>query len=99
NDGFFSNVISSSDEDQQNERDISIKKKLLTSSPTLLDRINKLRLNTNAISDTSALEQPIDIHQQRLRIIEQMQRSNDRIAEMNEKKQKFVDKTTVKRRK
>lgn len=65
----------------------------------MLDRINKLRLNTNTISDTSAPDQSDDIHQKRLRIIEQMQRSNDSIAEMNERKQKFTEKTTVKKRK
>ncbi|UJR15092.1 hypothetical protein I4U23_002059 [Adineta vaga] len=100
NDGFFSNVISSSAEDQQNERDISIKKNLLTSSSssssTLLDRINKLRLNTNTTSDTYFDDQPSDIHEKRLEIIEKMQQTNDSIVEMNERKQKFVTKSPLK---
>ncbi|CAF1238086.1 unnamed protein product [Adineta steineri] len=99
NDGFFSNIISSSDEDQQNERDISIKKKLLTSSSTstLLDRINKLRINTNITSDTYSYDQTSEIYDKRMAIIQKMQQTNDTIVEMNEKKQKFLKKSPVKK--
>ncbi len=92
NDGFFSNVISSSTKDQQNERDISITNKLLTSSPTLLDRINKLRLNANATSNTYSDDQTSEINDKRMTIIEKMQQTNDAIVEMNERKQKFLKK-------
>lgn len=66
-----------------------MKKKLLTSSPTLLDRINKLRLNTNPTLDTYSDDQTSDIYNQRMKIIEKMQQANDSISEMNERKQKF----------
>ncbi len=90
NDGFFSNVI---DEDQQTERDISIKKNLLTSSPTLLDRINKLRLNTHTTSDTYSSDQTSsEIYNKRMEIINKMQQTNDAIVQMNEKKQKYLKK-------
>ncbi|CAF3799329.1 unnamed protein product [Rotaria magnacalcarata] len=97
NDGFFSNIISSSDEDQQNKRDKLLKNKLLTSSPTLLDRITKLRLNANATYDTYSNDQSAELYNKRMEIIEKMQKSNDAILEMNEKKQKFLKKPPMKK--
>ncbi|CAF4947008.1 unnamed protein product, partial [Rotaria socialis] len=97
NDGFFSNIISSSDEDQQNKRDKSLNNKLLTSSPTLLDRITKLRLNANATYDTYSNDQNLELYNKRMEIIEKMQKSNDAIVEMNEKKQKFLKKPPMKK--
>ncbi|CAF3759099.1 unnamed protein product [Rotaria sordida] len=95
NDGFFSNIISSSDEDQQNERDKSIEKKLLTSSPTLLDRITKLRLNENLISNTYSYDQTSELYNKRMEIIKKMQQTNDSIVEMNERKQKYLERSLL----
>ncbi|CAF2748221.1 unnamed protein product [Rotaria sp. Silwood2] len=97
NDGFFSNIISSSDEDQQNERDKSIEKKFLTSSPTLLDRITKLRLNTNSTYDTYSYDETSELYNKRMEMINKMQRTNDSIVEMNERKQKFLEKPSLKK--
>ena len=97
NDGFFSNVISLSAEDQHNERDISIKNKLLTSFPTLLDRMNKLRLDRQTTHDTFSSDQTSNIQNQRMAIIEKMQQTNDAIVEMNERKQKFLPKPPIKK--
>jgi hypothetical protein len=76
---------------------MSLKKKLLTSSPTLLDRINKLRLNTNPTFDTYSYDQTLDIYNKRMEIIKKMQQTNDSIVEMNERKQKFLKKTSTKK--
>ncbi|CAF3816020.1 unnamed protein product [Rotaria sp. Silwood1] len=100
NDGFFSNIISSSsdDDNQQNERDESIKKKkFLTSSSTLLDRITKLRLNTNSTNDTYSYDQNSELYNKRMKIIKKMQQTNDSIVEINERKQKFLEKLSFKK--
>ena len=64
----------------------------MTSSQTLLDRINKLRLNTNSTDDTYSQDQTSDLYNKRMTIIHKMQQANDTIAEMNERRQKFVKK-------
>lgn len=69
----------------------------MTSSTTLLDRINKLRLNTNPSLNTYSDDQTSDIYNQRMKIIEKMQQTNDSIVEMNEKKQKFLTKPLKKK--
>ncbi|CAF4566466.1 unnamed protein product, partial [Rotaria magnacalcarata] len=68
-----------------------------TSSPTLLDRITKLRLNANATYDTYSNDQSAELYNKRMEIIEKMQKSNDAILEMNEKKQKFLKKPPMKK--
>ncbi|CAF4587308.1 unnamed protein product, partial [Rotaria magnacalcarata] len=68
-----------------------------TSSPTLLDRITKLRLNANATYDTYSNDQSAELYNKRMEIIGKMQKSNDAILEMNEKKQKFLKKPPMKK--
>lgn len=69
-------------EDENNEQ------RRISSPETLLERINKLRVNRNEPLESES----IDLSASRLKILEKMQRSNDSLAEMAERKEKFVKK-------
>ena len=68
-------------EDENNEQ-----QRRISSPETLLERINKLRLNSNVTMESES----IDLSASRLKILEKMQRSNDSLAQMIERKEKFV---------
>ena len=75
-------------EEKENDDKLAI-----TSPETLLDRINKLRINPISTSEDPG----VNLSESRLKILEQMRERNDSLAKISERKEKYVKTSLVKK--